>query len=225
MKYAARVVLLMTAGFSLVWAQGTEVKDLLKEGRDYLFKGESGDKGAVKKALKVLEKAAALDPGSALARAFLGTAYNLTSKNETVPWEQMKWVKKGMASHDKAVKMAPGNIWVRMERGANSLRMPGFFNRLPLARQDFDYLVKQIDTGTDAFILEAEGTYVYLKEDAHPRDFAKRTRQTVYYYAGLVYEKMDEPKTARQFWGKAAALGADTKYGKKAAEKLAGKGK
>ena len=208
-----------------LFSQETEALKTFKECRNLLFKGEAGDTGAVEKAIDALSKLMSADPNLALAKVFLGTAYNLKSKAENELWEKMKWVQKGIALQDQAVKIVPDNIWARMERGANNLRLPPFFNRLTLAKEDFDYLVNGIETKPDAYILNAEGSPIYLEKNDNPRDFILKTKQCVYYNAGEVYEKMQHIDKAKEFWEKAVSMGAATKYGKKAGERLNGQGK
>ena len=212
--------LILLLNSTLLFSQNIEYIKLLKEGRNYLYRGEEGNKKAVKKATKILEKAVKLDPENAIARAFLGTAYNLKSRDASMPWNKMKWVKKGIALLDMAVEKNSKNIWVRLERGSNSLELPAFFNRLPVAKKDFDFLVNCIETEPDSFILNAEGTSIYLEKGENEKNFVLGTRQVIYYKAGKVYYQLSDIKKATELWKKAVALGTGTKYGKKAQKEL-----
>ena len=182
--------------FMLLW--GSDFQALFKEGEKYYKKALAGDKEAVDKAVEFLEKALKLNPKSALAMAYLGSAYTLKGRDAPRPWDKMKFTKKGIALLDKAVRLDPENIRVRLERGINSLALPEFFGRLNVAKEDFDFLLKKAEKGE------------------LPSDLS----QFIYYQSGRVYFKLGDYQRAASLWEKAVKINEKSEYGRKAKEEL-----
>jgi hypothetical protein len=63
-------------------------------------------------------------------------------------------VNRGMNLIDKAIGKEPNNCVIRLVRAHNSLSLPDFLNRKPIAKQDF-LLVQKLFT-KDPTILDAE---------------------------------------------------------------------
>ncbi len=188
------IILLLLS--SLIFS--SDFQTLLKEGEKYYRQGIQGDKEAVEKAIELLERALKLEPKSALATAYLGSTYTLKGRDASQPWDKMKFTKKGIALLDKAVRLEPSNIKVRIERGMNSLNLPSFFGRLPVAKEDFGFLRGKADGGK----------------------LPKGLSQFIYYQAGRVYFNLGKYKEATDLWEKAVKIDDKSEYGKKARDRL-----
>jgi tetratricopeptide (TPR) repeat protein len=116
--------------------------------------GEGGDREAVKKAEKYLERLLSLNPENALAMVYYGSILTMKARLASQPWEAMEYIQKGFTQMEKAVLFDPGDPEIRFVRGANSIRVPDEFGRLSVSLEDFKAIEsmdpgKLIDLGKD----------------------------------------------------------------------------
>jgi len=219
-KFRLLFIFILIINSCLLISQNSDFKKLLKKAGEYVHKGAQGNKKAVGKAEKVLEKIIRQKPAFALSKSLLGTVYTLKGRDANSPWEKMEWVKKGIKLFEKSVKLDSTNIWVRFERGINSLYLPSFFNRLGVAKKDFDFIINQIEQKTDSYILNSKGTFLYKKEGERKEDFVIGTKQMIYLNAGEVYYKLSNPKKALKLWEKFIKLRKKSEYANKAQKNI-----
>jgi tetratricopeptide (TPR) repeat protein len=97
-------------------------------------------KAYAKKAIRYLEEANRKKPEDAEVLCCLGNAYTLLARDASDESSKMSNVSKGIGLMDKAVRMDPGNIAVRLIRANNSKNLPKFLNRRSVAYEDFEYV-------------------------------------------------------------------------------------
>jgi tetratricopeptide (TPR) repeat protein len=136
------------------------------------------------RARTVLQRAMALDPGSAQAVAWYGSTLAAEALHEQQPVRRTRLVAEGLAYLDRAVAQAPDDPVVRLARASVCLGLPRFIGRAPTARADVDRLLELART--------------------HPRE-SDPILPLVYQLAGDVYTLVGEPELARRAFE--AALG------------------
>ena len=97
-------------------------------------------KAYANKAIQYLEKAYQKKPEDAEVLCCIGTTYTLLAKDASDLSSITSNMNKGIGFMDKAVRMDPDNISVRLIRANNSKNLPKFLNRRPVAYEDFEYL-------------------------------------------------------------------------------------
>ena len=97
-------------------------------------------KAYAKKAIRYLEEANQKKPEDAEVLCCLGSTYTLLAKDSSDLSSITSNTNKGIGLMDKAVRMDPDNISVRMIRANNSKNLPKFLNRRSVAYEDFEYL-------------------------------------------------------------------------------------
>ena len=114
---------------------------LLNLGRYYHdIGGMRENKEAVKKAEKYLIHLLEIEPENSLGLVYYGSVLTLKVRDTRLPWNQLKYIKEGMAKMDMAVSIDPEQAEIRLIRGINSTSMPRMFNRLLIALEDFRYI-------------------------------------------------------------------------------------
>lgn len=111
----------------------------------YHFQAVKGIKNATAKAVEKLESALAKAPSDYETMCYLGSTKTMMAKTTWNPIQKLSYVNDGTALMDRAVKRAPDNITVRMTRGANSLALPAFLNRVGCAVEDYTYLAERVE--------------------------------------------------------------------------------
>jgi len=111
----------------------------------YHFQAVKGLKSATAKAVEKLESALAKAPSDYETMCYLGSTKTMLAKTTWNPIQKLSYVNDGTALMDRAVKRAPDNITVRMTRGANSLALPAFLDRVGCAVEDYAYLAGRIE--------------------------------------------------------------------------------
>jgi len=106
-------------------------------------KGVDGDEGSVVRSIEAFEKLFEAYPYRWEAYAFYGSACTLRARDVALV-KKMDYVRKGFGAMDEAVRQAPNCYWTRLVRAINSYQVPGFFQRRNLAREDFDFLTREI---------------------------------------------------------------------------------
>lgn len=172
----------------------------VKEIQKRLNKGVDGDAQAVKDLVVYLKKLIKEDPKNQLYVAYLGSAYSLRSRDAWIT-KKMEYLKAAEATMNKAVNADPNNAAVRFVRAINLYHLPSIFGLRDEARADFEKLLGQL-------------------QGPNPPNFNVKTRQAIYYYAGLSYDQTSRPKKAREAWKKGAQLDPATKLGVQMKKKL-----
>lgn len=173
---------------------------LLKLAIQYHNLALRGDKDATEKAEDVLHKLLKLDSLDAEAYCWLGSLLTIKGRDAWLPVSKVIYVNDGIEALDKAVKLAPQNISIRLVRANNSLSLPGFFNRLDTAIVDFEYVAHLREK--NSFILSDT---VYAD---------------VLFNLGLALEKRGNEEQAINRWNQVIKLDADSQRGKEAKAKL-----
>ncbi len=93
-----------------------------------------------KKAVQYLEQANQKKFDDTVVLCYLGSAYTLLAKDASDVSSKMSNVSKGIGLMDKAVRIAPDDISVRLIRANNSKNLPKFLNRRSVAYEDFEHL-------------------------------------------------------------------------------------
>jgi tetratricopeptide (TPR) repeat protein len=145
--------------------------------------GNQEDKSAVKKAEQYLERLLLLEPRNSMAMVYLGSVLTMRARNAFFPWDKMDFMKKGMIRMDKAVALAPDNNEVRLIRGINSTQLPGMFNRLSTALEDFKIIengiLADVPFGSEAFCLPYYYCYGCALQKANKTDAARACYESV----------------------------------------------
>jgi len=157
-------------------------------------------KGAPKKSVRYLEKARKLAPEDYEILAYLGSAKTMVARDSWNVITKVSQVNKGVKMIDKAVKMAPDNIAIRMLRANNSLALPGFFKRRHLAKGDFLYIEKLIEK--------------------NPSIADSITKAEVFYKLGMIYKNEKNSSKAKKYFKKAIDIAHASKWAIMAEEEL-----
>jgi len=108
-------------------------------------------KAYAKKAVQYLEQAHQKRIDDNVVLCYLGSAYTLLAKDAGDRIAQMSYVNKGVEYMDKAVRKDTDNIsdyiTIRLTRANNSIRLPKFLNRRPIAYEDFEHLAGLFEKG------------------------------------------------------------------------------
>ncbi|ESQ11173.1 MAG: hypothetical protein N838_26790 [Thiohalocapsa sp. PB-PSB1] len=92
--------------------------------------------GAAKHAQGWLQQASRAAPSDYEAMAFLGSANTMVARDAWNPATKARLVNRGVQLLDRAVRMAPNNVSVRIARMMNSLALPAFLGRGAKVRED-----------------------------------------------------------------------------------------
>jgi len=166
-------------------------------------KAVKGDTKETKALTTDLEKLTKEQPTNYLLLAYLGSVYTLDSRDAWPGPGKLDFLKKGGKALDDAVAAAPDNPAVRFIRAIDYYELPTFFGKRQTARDDFAILVKQVEGVTPTpFVLNVE------------------TQQAIYYYAGLCYMQLSQPKDAKDAWQRGLKLNPTSALGVKIAAEL-----
>jgi tetratricopeptide (TPR) repeat protein len=106
-------------------------------------------KAYTKKAVRYLEQAKQKKFDDNVVLCYLGSAYTMLAKDAGDPMSKSSYVNKGIECMDKAVRMDPENISVRLIRANNSKNLPKFLNRRSVAYEDFEHLAGLFEKNSD----------------------------------------------------------------------------
>ena len=157
-------------------------------------------KGASEKAAKYLREASKLYPEDALLLALLGSSTSMVGRDEWNIVTKMNKANEGFALLDKAVTMAPDNVFIRMIRANNSLQSPKSFGRQKIAKGD---------------LLHIEGII-----QKTPKEVSVEMQTEVYCKLGNLFKSEKDESKAKAYFKKAAELSPDSEWGKKAKKEL-----
>jgi len=163
-------------------------------------RGVAGDTQAVIDLVADLERWTAEQPNNRLLQAYLASCYTLRSR-DAIFYKKMDYLNLAKRTFNEAVDANPNDVAVRFVRAVNLIHLPAIFDTRAMARDDFKQLLK---------ILEGQA----------PPSFDAKTRQAIYFYAGLSYEQTQEPKEAQAVWRRGVKIDPASELGKKMAAKL-----
>jgi tetratricopeptide (TPR) repeat protein len=102
-----------------------------------------------KKAVQYLEQANQKKSDDTEVLCYLGSAYTLLAKDAGDLMSKSSYMDRGVEYMDKAVRMTPDDISVRLIRANNSKSLPKFLNRRPVAYEDFEHLASLFEKRSD----------------------------------------------------------------------------
>lgn len=178
-----------------IWAGDPFAEPLIRDIYERHSAAETGDKGATKNLVTLLEEETEKHPDNALLQCYLGSAYTLASRDAFPGPGKFHFLKKGLQSMDKAVERASEDQAVRFVRAVNNFMLPAFINRRDNARKDFQILLGQIEKNPDQLNSE--------------------TRQAIYYFSGLSFKQLGDLPKAKEAWKKGTALAPDSELARK----------
>ncbi len=146
--------------------------------------GAFGDEDASNAAVELLKTLHKEQPADEEILAFYGNACTIYAQYSSI-FTKLSWVHEGFNYMDAAEKAAPDDIDVRVTRAINSAQVPGFLDRGDLAREDFAWLLKRIQSD--------------------PKDFSPDLLRTIYYFNGKFLLEHGEP-AAVQLLAQAEAI-------------------
>jgi len=175
-----RKIILIFVALCLILSavNGINLKDVNRGYKYYVEGAKKEDKAGTDRAIAVFKKLENDDPKNALYKALLGNSFFLKARDAFL-LSKLSWVNKGKKKHDEAVKINPGNIWVRIERGIMSMNLPDFLNRFEIAQNDFEYLIHEIENLTPKDLTKIEGYRFYKKDDESIKQFYQKTKQKI----------------------------------------------
>ena len=144
---------------------------------------DDGSRETAHKVEKYLSEASKSSPKDYELMAAHGSVLTMLAQFETKTANQLKYVKMGARKMDRAVKKAPRNIGVLLQRANNSLALPTFLNRTHYARKDFQA------------VLDIAG-------DTYGKDF----RAMLLFHLGQAHNLMEEVDKAKEYWRQTVLL-------------------
>jgi hypothetical protein len=168
---------------------------LIIEIQKHHTQSEQGDKKATLSLIEKLESLLLSHPENQLYKAYLGSAYTLRSRDIGFGPSAYSHLKKGLKTMDEAVAADPHKPSVRFIRAINNFHLPVFVNRRDNAREDFEYLLKQLEK--------------------KPGQLSPTTEQAICYYAGVAFLQLYRKEEAKKTFLKAAAYNADSQLNQK----------
>ena len=157
----------------------------LNLGRAYHWLALSHEEDALVEGEKIFKQILAREPDNAVALAYAGSLLGLKIGYHLIPEDQIGvMANQAGAALDRAVKLAPDSIEVRMARGYASFHTPSIAGRDALAIEDFTRVIELFK--------------------GHPGDEARQAE--IHIVLGDAYRKMREMDRARAQWERARAL-------------------
>ena len=131
-------------------------------------KAVNGDTKETKALTADLEKWTKENPDDHLLQAYLGSTYTLCSRDSWPGPGKLKYLREGGHMLNEAVAADEFNPAVRLVRAIDFFQMPAIFGQRQKARNDFQFLMDQVDGKIDL-----------------PYALGNDTVQAICYYAGL----------------------------------------
>ena len=126
---------------TIIKNEPNNIRALAALGVRYHDLGVAGDKKAVDKGEKIFKKVLSLDSTNAFVTGYYGSILSLKARDAKMPWTKIKYAKKGFEQLDKSIQMNPDDLDVRLIRAMNSYQVPKIMKRLPLALEDFNFII------------------------------------------------------------------------------------
>ena len=162
--------------------------------------GDMRVKDAVTKCIEYLKPANKLYPDDALILALLGSCITMVGRDASSIPDKMRYVNEGTPMIDKAVQMAPDDVFVRMVRAGDAAGLPKLFGRTKYVKEDLLHIEDIIKKS--------------------PKDVSVDLQAEVYYKLGNVFRSEKDESKTKSYFKKAAELSPDSEYGKRAKREL-----
>ena len=157
-----------------------------------VVEGKETEPKLITSAYELLKKAYLQDKTHPLTMAYYGSITTMMALTTERQMSKLKHVKSGTRKLDKAVRLVPDDVNVRMVRGNNSLGLPKFLKRSRLAVKDFLHVLKLLPSASAEFQAE------------------------LHYKISRGYSLMDDEKQAEIHRKKAAQIAPDSDFVKMA---------
>lgn len=174
--------------------------NLLTLGMAYHSLADMKVKGAPEKCIEYLKPANKLYPEDALILAVLGSCMTMVGRDSSNITDKMRYVNEGTPMIDKAVNMAPDNVFIRMVRAGDSAGLPKLFGRMKYVKND---------------LLHIEGV---IKKS--PKEVPVDLQAEVYYKLGRLFIFDGDGSSAKSYFKKAVEVCPDSEWGKMAKKEL-----
>ncbi len=132
------------------------------------------------------------------AMVYYGSLLTLKGRDAFLPWRKLSYVEEGCEMMDKAVRLDPKNINLRIRRAMNNINLPDSFDRQAYYLSDFEFIRNH-----PAFL-------------SFPPDF----QQQILYYSALACEKNNEPEKSRELYQQVIDINKNTEFAKRAGEAM-----
>jgi len=161
-------------------AESAEVRaQLVQEGAALHDRGVDGEKTAAEQALKLFEDAVEEYPDDPMLKAYYGSSVSLVGRYAEDANATFAAAIKGIKIVDEAVKMAPGDVRVRLVRAKHCMRLPElFFRRTAVAIVDLEF----------------------VRERAEQSDLSKEEWLEVLWMLGSAYLRLGIVEDAKATW-------------------------
>jgi len=146
-----------------------------------------GDEDALERAMAIMEGILRDEPATRKARAMLGSMTVMKAQHAPL-FSKLDYVKEGYGILDEIVEEHPDDPDLRLIRGANAARSPGFLGRGDVADEDFNWLVADIKR--------------------NPRAYNDNYTRTIFYYAGDWFLERREKRSVELLFRAKALPGA-----------------
>ena len=163
----------------------------------------SGDTQETRKLTTDLEKWTREHPDNHLLQAYLGSTYTLDSRDAWPGPGKLTYLRNGGQLLDAAVTADPLNPAVRFVRAIDYFELPAIFGKRQTARDDFQFLLRQIEEAKTPYALDIE------------------TIQAIYLYAGRALQQEGKTPDAREAWQRGMKLSPASDLGVKIGTELA----
>ena len=173
---------------------------LLTLGMAYHSLADMKVKEAPSKCIEYLKPANKLYPEDALILAVLGSCITMVGRDSSSISDKMRYVNEGTPLIDKAVNMAPDDVFVRMVRAGDSAGLPKLFGRTKYVKEDLLYVEGIIKKSSKEVPLDLQAE--------------------VYYKLGKVFKSEANDSSANSYFKKAVGVLPDSEWGKKAKSEL-----
>jgi tetratricopeptide (TPR) repeat protein len=151
------------------------------------------------------ERAAALfnnilkmDPNHTETMVYYGSLLTLKGRDAFFPWKKMSYVEDGCDLMDKAVKLEPENVSLRIRRAMNNINLPDMFERERYYLEDFQFIRN------------------------HPAfsNFNPGLKQQILFNSARAFEKNRQPDKSRELYQQVIEIDKDSKLALQAAKNI-----
>ncbi len=149
---------------------------------------------AMKRAEELLTGILGQKPEHAEAMVYYGSLLTLMGRDAFFPWDKLSYVEEGCDYMDKAVRLEPDNIRLRIRRAMNNINLPDSFDRQAYYLEDFEFI---------------------RKHPAFP-NFAPDFQQQMLYYSALACEKNEQLQKSTELYQQVIAINKDTEFAQRA---------
>ena len=110
------------------------------------------DENQIEPAIKLFKQIARVKPAyTGRAQVYIGALVALKGKHAFLPYNKIRWVKRGLTMMDKGLKKSPNDIEALFIRGTTCYYLPFFFRRSDGAERDFKEIIKQMPSEVHSY--------------------------------------------------------------------------